>query len=60
MSISLEQYRNDASLRIRIDTAVRRERAEAIHRFLFAPLKALLARPRLRPSRMLRRSAVAG
>ena len=60
MSISLEQYRKDPSLRIRIYAAARRVRAEAIHRFLVAPLKALLARPRLRPSRMLRRSAAAG
>ena len=60
MNISLEQYLNDPSLRIRLDAAARRERAETIRRLLFAPLKALLARPRLRPSRMLRRSALAG
>ena len=60
MRISLEQYRDDPAIRIKLDAAVRRERAAAIYRFLIAPLKAFLKGPARRPSRMLRRSAVAG
>lgn len=37
--------------------AARRERAREIHRLIIAPLKALFKQPRLRGSRMLRRSA---
>jgi len=37
--------------------AARRERARAIHRLLIAPFIALFARPPLRHTRMLRRSA---
>ena len=54
MKISLEQYRNDPSIRIKLHAAARRERAAAIRRFLITPLKAFLKGPERRPSRMLR------
>ena len=37
--------------------AARRERAQAIHRLIVAPVIAFFARPPLRRTRMLRRSA---
>jgi len=58
MNISLQRYRNDTGLRIRIEAAARRERAQAIYRLIFAPLKAFFSGPPLRASRMLHRSAM--
>ena len=59
MNTSLKSYRNDTSLRIGIEAAARRERAQAIKRLIFAPLKELFRQQPLRASRMLHRSATA-
>jgi hypothetical protein len=58
MNLTLERYRSDPELRPAIEAAARRERANAIARLIFAPLKALFRRPPLRASRMLHRSAM--
>ncbi len=56
--LTLERYRNDPGLRPAIEAAARRERAKAIARLIFAPLKALFRQQPLRASRMLHRSAM--
>ncbi len=58
MRFTIGQYRQDPELRRRIEAAARRERMAAMHRLVFAPLKALFRRPPLRASRMLHRSAM--
>jgi hypothetical protein len=57
MRISFEDIVNDPDLVAKIRARAQRERAEAVHRLLIAPLKALFKQPRLRLSRWLRRSA---
>jgi hypothetical protein len=60
MNPAYERYLKDDAYRAELLAAARHERAAAIHRLLIAPLKALLAGPRQRPSRMLRRRAAFG
>lgn len=58
MNLTLERYRSDPGLRPAMEAAARRERAKAIGRLIFAPLKELFRQQPLRPSRMLHRSAM--
>ena len=58
MDLTLERYRSDPDLRPAIEAAARRERAKAVARLIFAPLKELFRRQPLRASRMLHRSAM--
>ena len=58
MNFTLEQYRHDPDLRRRIEAEARSERAKAIGRLIFAPLKELFRQRPLRASRMLHRSAM--
>jgi hypothetical protein len=58
MNLILERYRNDPGLRPAMEAAARRERAKAIARLIFAPLKELFRQQPLRASRMLHRSAM--
>ena len=60
MRVTLQDFRGDPALRITLHNDARRERAQAIHRLIIAPLTAFLAGPRRRPSRMLRRRAAFG
>lgn len=60
MNPAYERYLKDDAYRAGLLEAARRERVEAIRRLIIAPLKALLAGPRRRPSRMLRRRAAFG
>jgi hypothetical protein len=57
MRISYEDLINDPDLVAKIRAQAQRERAEAVHRLIIAPLKALFAQPPLRETRWLRRSA---
>jgi hypothetical protein len=60
MRITLQNLHRDPGLRIALYTLARRDRAQAIHRLIIAPLKAFLAGPPRQPSRMLRRRAAFG
>jgi hypothetical protein len=55
-----ERYLKDDTFRAALQAAARRQRNEAIERFIFAPLKALFTAPPPRRSRMLRRRAAFG
>jgi hypothetical protein len=57
MNATYERYLKDENYRAAIVAAARRERAEGMHHLIVEPLLALLKRPPLRQSRMLRRSA---
>ena len=57
MNAIYERYLKDENYRAAIVAAACRERAEAMHHLIVEPLLALLKRPPLRQSRMLRRSA---
>ena len=57
MNKAYERYLRDENYRATILAAARRERIEAIRRFIVKPLLALLKRPPRRQTRMLRRSA---
>ena len=57
MNKAYERYLTDESYRAAIAATARRERNEALRRLVVKPLLALLKRPPLRQTRMLRRSA---
>jgi hypothetical protein len=57
MNKAYERYLNDEEYRAAIIAAARRERNLAIRRLIIEPLLALMKRPPLRQTRMLRRSA---
>jgi hypothetical protein len=57
MNATYGRYLKDESFRAAIAAAALRERAKAIRRLIIRPLLALLKRPPLRQTRMIRRSA---
>ena len=57
MNAIYERYLKDEDYRAAIVAGACRERAQAMHHLIVEPLLALLQRPPLRQTRMLRRSA---
>jgi hypothetical protein len=57
MNATYGRYLKDDDYRAAIAATTRSERAKAMHHLIVEPLLALLQRPPLRQSRMLRRSA---
>ena len=56
MNKAYERYLTDEKYRAELEAAARRQRNEAFYHLVIKPLLALLKRPPLRQSRMLRRS----
>jgi hypothetical protein len=57
MNNAYERYLHDEDYRAAIIAAAHRERSLAVRRLIIEPLLALMKRPPLRQTRMLRRSA---